>query len=250
MNVLDKHIEILENSYPGYKRLVEFGGWTAASITYCENFECEKFSSVSRHNKTDEVFILVEGKASLVVGEANSLIEVPMNESKFYNVKKGVWHALFVSPDAKLIVAENSDTGALNSDVCKDVSISDKSWLDYPDLSKYIEIKEYNDEGYKRIFEFESWTVAVINYSENFNEDNFVRIERHNETDEVFVLIDGEGTLVVGTTDNLTKVKMEKGKFYNIKKDAWHHIFLDKDAKVVIVENSDTGSHNSDLYCI
>ena len=250
MNILDKYIEIKDNNHPGYKRLVEFGGWTAASITFSDSFNREKFSSVSRHNKTDEVFVLVDGNACLLVGESDSLIEVPMEKSKFYNVKKGVWHALFASADAKLIVAENSDTGTANSEVCENVTVSDKSWSEFSGLSDYVEINEFNGEGYRRMFEYDSWTVAVINYSENFNEDKFVRVEKHNATDEVFVLVEGQATLVVGETDNLIKVKMEKGKFYNVKKEAWHHVFIDKNAEIVIVENSDTGSDNSELYYI
>lgn len=244
----DEFLTIESNNSQGYARMVEFKNWTAACITYGPGFERKNFSQASRHNDTDETFVLICGSASLLVGEPHSLIEVPMDNGKFYNVKKGTWHALFVSEDAKLIVSENSNTCPENSDVCKEVAISNKPWYEEDQLSVYLDIKEHKDIGYKRIVEFEDWTIAQINYSANFDEENFERVERHNNTDEVFVLIAGEASLMVGTPESLVRVEMEKGVFYNVKKGAWHHIFLSKDAKIVIVENSDTGSSNSDLY--
>ena len=39
---------------------------------------------------------------------------------------------------------------------------------------------------------------------------------------------------------------MEYGKVYNVKRSTWHTILLSRDASVLLVENKDTGKHNSE----
>ena len=65
-------------------------------------------------------------------------------------------------------------------------------------------------------------------------------------TDEVFVLIKGKGSLFIG--EKRTRVEMEIGKVYNVKKAVWHEMVLDEEALVLIVENDDTGKENTE-YC-
>ncbi len=105
-----------------------------------------------------------------------------------------------------------------------------------------IEILDYNGEGYSRVMSFGAWRVAMINYSERFEEKNLNLLERHMLTDEVFVLLEGEAILV----SDKNRYNMEKNKIYNVKKAVWHAIALSKDAKVLIVENIETGKENSE----
>jgi len=107
-----------------------------------------------------------------------------------------------------------------------------------------IEIYDYTGENYKTVMKFGKWRVAYLNHGNIFSEENFKRIERHNETDEVFVLLCGSATLVIG--EQLNRIKMEPYKLYNVPKGVWHHIFTEKDASVLIVENEDTSPENSD----
>jgi hypothetical protein len=46
---------------------------------------------------------------------------------------------------------------------------------------------------------------------------------------------------------NIEVVAMEPGTFYNVKKAVWHTILLSHDASTIIVENADTGMHNSEF---
>ncbi len=115
-------------------------------------------------------------------------------------------------------------------------------------MEKDVDILETNAEGYERIVEFGAWTVANINYEARYDENNFYRVERHIKTDEVFILTEGEATLIIG--EKLERVPMEKGKIYNVKKAVWHHIFLTRDAKVLVIENSDTCTENTDYWDI
>ncbi len=247
MEIPEKYLEIKRHTGEGYTRLVDFESWTAAAINYSKNFDRKNFSSVSRHNKSDETFVLIDGSATLAVGEAERLVTVDLEKNKFYNVKRGVWHALFASPDAKLIVAENSDTGAENSDTYMGAKLSDDTNQSF---EEYLETGGYDGEGYSRVIESDGWTAAVINPSDKFTKESFVRMERHNATDEVFILTEGSARLIVGEPDNPQFVEMEKYAFYNVKKGAWHHIIVDEGAKIVIVENSDTGMANSEYHSV
>lgn len=64
--------------------------------------------------ETDEIFVLLEGKATLLIGAEAE--EVPMEKFKCYNVKKGVWHTIATSPDAHVFIVENADTSDDNSE--------------------------------------------------------------------------------------------------------------------------------------
>mgnify|MGYP002589303182 CR=1 FL=1 len=119
------------------------------------------------------------------------------------------------------------------------------------ELTNECEVYDYNDDGYKALVYYNGWRVAIINYAEHFDETNFEKIERHLETDEVFILIDGQATLVVGT--DCKQIPMEKGKIYNIKKNGWHGIFVNKlypETKVIVVENADTSKENTEYLYI
>ena len=82
------------------------------------------------------------------------------------------------------------------------------------ELSPDCEVYDFNDEGYKSLVYYGGWRVAIINFADNFDKSNFEKLERHIETDEVFILIDGRATLVVGLECKF--IPMEKGKIYKI----------------------------------
>ena len=107
-----------------------------------------------------------------------------------------------------------------------------------------MNILTHDGEGYKRLLESASWTVAELNYAQRFDEGNLVRLERHLQTDEVFVLLAGEATLVVGK--ECSRVRMEAARAYVIAAGEWHHILVKPGTHVLIVENANTGAANTD----
>ncbi|HKL94143.1 MAG TPA: hypothetical protein VJZ69_02540 [Clostridia bacterium] len=107
-----------------------------------------------------------------------------------------------------------------------------------------LEIFDYNGEGYDRTLKFGTWCVAYLNYADRFSKKGMKFIERHNKTDEVFILLKGKATLLIG--ESMEKVPMEKFKGYNVKQSAYHNILVSKNAKVLIVENNDTSDENSE----
>lgn len=112
-----------------------------------------------------------------------------------------------------------------------------------------IEIKSYTEEGYQPVIDFNSWRVAVLNYCDELLVENIDKMQKHNQTDEVFVLLKGECTLFLAEgeekVENIQAQKMEPFKLYNVKKSVWHTHTLSKEAMVLIVENQDTDLSNS-----
>ena len=107
-----------------------------------------------------------------------------------------------------------------------------------------VEIYGYDGDNYKTAMKYGSWRVAFLNYGDRFSDGNLWRLERHNESDEVFVLLCGKASLIIGK--ELYRLEMEPHKIYNIPKGVWHHIFTEPGTSVLIVENEDTGADNSD----
>ena len=77
-------------------------------------------------------------------------------------------------------------------------------------------------------------------------------LERHNETDELFILLSGSCTLLYAneTADGLKleAVEMEPGRVYNIPRSLWHNTVTEHDTKLALIEDVSTGPANSDNY--
>ncbi|MGM0509330.1 MAG: hypothetical protein ACQERZ_09290 [Fusobacteriota bacterium] len=116
-------------------------------------------------------------------------------------------------------------------------------------MKKLIEEKEFIAEGYKPIVDYEKWRVAILNYIDELEIENIEKFSRHDQTDEVFVLLKGKCILFLGDGDeelgNISAKDMKPRKIYNIKKGVWHTHTLSKDAMVLIVENKNTCDENS-----
>jgi hypothetical protein len=112
-----------------------------------------------------------------------------------------------------------------------------------------LQVSEYSGEGYMPLVDFEAWRVAVLNYIDELLPERLDTMQRHDETDEVFVLLKGHCILFLGSGDATVSEVYAKDllpqKFYNVKKGCWHTHTLSEDAAVLIVENRTTTSENS-----
>lgn len=118
-------------------------------------------------------------------------------------------------------------------------------------MDKSIEIKEFPVSDYAPLIDYAGWRVAVLTYCENTRPENIKTMQKHEETDEVFVLLQGEVVLITAGSDEvpgqLEFEKMEPLKLYNIKKGVWHNHILNQEGVVLIVENRDTSDENSPI---
>jgi len=112
-----------------------------------------------------------------------------------------------------------------------------------------LEVTEYTAEGYRPLIDYGQWRVAILRYIDELRPENISHMQRHAETDEVFVLLHGRCILFLGAGDesvvSIHAQDMEPLKLYNVKQGAWHTHTLSDDATVLIVENQNTAAHNS-----
>ena len=124
MNIPNNLLEIKEYREEGYKPVVDYGAWRVAILNFIDELLPENIDFMSKHDETDEVFILLRGNCLLLIGEGNEL-EITklyaqnMVPHKIYNVKRGVWHNHVLSHDAMVLIVENQDTTETNSPIIK-----------------------------------------------------------------------------------------------------------------------------------
>ena len=111
-----------------------------------------------------------------------------------------------------------------------------------------LDILEHDGTEYRRLVNNARWTLASLNWAPRFDEKNLVEMERHNLTDEVFVLLQGKAALLVG--DRAERVEMEPLKYYNVRAGIWHHIIVSKDARVLVAENANTSKDNTEYLSL
>lgn len=107
-----------------------------------------------------------------------------------------------------------------------------------------LEVSAYDGPNYRALTSFGSWRVAMLNHGDKFAAEHPARLERHLETDEVFVLLEGNATLWIGR--EVQSVRMERNRLYNVTRGTWHQIHTEPGARCLIVENGDTSSDNSE----
>ena len=104
-------------SYSGedFKAVLTTEGWKIGLLKYSKRFS--KLCVWERHLKTDEVFVLLHGSATLYIKNSDETVEnIQMENGIVYNVPKCEWHHIVVSEDALVMVVENSDTSKENTE--------------------------------------------------------------------------------------------------------------------------------------
>ncbi len=119
-----------------------------------------------------------------------------------------------------------------------------------------LQVTSHDGRGYRPLVEHGAWLVALMGPDDEHAPETIPFFERHNETDEVFVLLAGRCILYIGdsTGDEAPGAihgrDMETGKLYNVRRGVWHNCALGADAKVLVVENADTSGANSDYVTL
>lgn len=112
----------------------------------------------------------------------------------------------------------------------------------------------FEGEGMQRVFENEKWTVGIKNWKPANDITGIDCLERHNLTDELFVLVAGSCTLLYANEVDgkleIGSVKMEPNKVYNIPATLWHNTVTCKDTKMILIEDSNTSMENSDILTL
>lgn len=117
-------------------------------------------------------------------------------------------------------------------------------------MDKAVEVTDISGKGFVPLASVNNAQIALLSYIDELKLDNISYVEAHNETDEIFMLMEGQCFLILAQVDNgiitgFEIKEMQKNKLYNVKKGVFHHHVLTVDAKVLIYENKNTNYHNS-----
>lgn len=107
-------VDVAAHDAPGYKPLIRSGGdWMAAIMNGTET-SWRVPETIEKHPGTDELFVLLSGRAMMIVAGADDqpgeIAQAEMVPNVLYNVKAGVWHATPQSPDARFLIIERTGT--------------------------------------------------------------------------------------------------------------------------------------------
>jgi mannose-6-phosphate isomerase-like protein (cupin superfamily) len=109
-----------------------------------------------------------------------------------------------------------------------------------------LDVFAWQGEGYQPFVAHRGWLVALMNWAPRFDPANVGPVERHNQTDEVFVLTKGRSALFIEADGAVQAVDMQPGVIYNVTAGTWHGTLGTHDASWLIVESGDTSDENSD----
>lgn len=110
---------------------------------------------------------------------------------------------------------------------------------------KIIDTYNPGTAGYNPFLIGPLWQVAVLNYAPAEALEQIDKLDIHHQTDEVFVLLEGEAVLIAAQIEGATLLgydlqPMQAGVTYNIRRNVWHKIAMEEGSRVLIVENSHT----------
>lgn len=110
-----------------------------------------------------------------------------------------------------------------------------------------IDIYTWDEPGYQPLVLSHDWQVALLNADANCMLENLGRIERHNHTDEVFILSHGQSALLVRNESESKVIDMQPGVIYNVPCSVWHTLLSSPDASWIIVENRNTHLNDNEV---
>lgn len=114
-------------------------------------------------------------------------------------------------------------------------------------MTNLLEIHQYEGVGYQPLVFSDGWQAALLNWEPLFDLAHAGEIERHNQTDEVFVLWRGRALIFVSDGERLQAEEMKTGAIYNVPRGVWHNLLASRDASWIIVENRGTHLQDTEL---
>lgn len=121
-------------------------------------------------------------------------------------------------------------------------------------LDELLEIYEHREDNFKPVVDYGAWRVALLNSGSASVPDNITFLQKHNETDEIFVLLSGKCVLFVADGEDrpggIYAEVLQPLKVYNVKRGVWHTHILTEGTAVLVVENRDTTAMNSPKYLV
>lgn len=108
-------IDVYSFAGEDFGRMFAGDGWQTAFLNNGPKFGHRR--PPERHMRSDELFVLLQGEATLFIGEEGR--EVKMEKGRLYNVRRGTWHQIVAEKESRVLVVENTgDIGTEQWDNC------------------------------------------------------------------------------------------------------------------------------------
>ncbi|NBJ94125.1 cupin domain-containing protein [Parablautia muri] len=115
-----------------------------------------------------------------------------------------------------------------------------------------LQIFTHDEPGYQPLIDYGGWRVAVLNACTMYLPDHIAYFDRHLESDEVFILLNGSCGILLGgqgqKPESVSCTWLSPGRIYNVPVNTWHTLFMMPDSKLTVIENQNTGLSNSPRY--
>jgi len=109
-----KLIETYKIEEEGYHPFLIREGWQVAQLNYLDELHIKNIKKIEIHFQTDEVFLLLKGKAVLILAEFledEPIFELELMKSNvIYNVPKNTWHTIAMEEGSEVLIVEKSNT--------------------------------------------------------------------------------------------------------------------------------------------
>lgn len=113
---------VFEFEGEGIECVYDNGKWVACIKNWKPNNDIESIERLEVHHESDEQFILVKGKAILLLAESKDSFDdtklIPMEIGKIYNVPKENWFNTITEKNTKLMYVQDAGTTDKNSEYC------------------------------------------------------------------------------------------------------------------------------------
>ena len=107
-------IEVFEHTGEGISEVYNNGKWLLSINNWREVNSVEKIARLEIHYTTDQQFMLISGKACLLLApegmdDTTKIQVLPLEVGKIYNLPVKTWFNNVLSKDCKLMYCESSD---------------------------------------------------------------------------------------------------------------------------------------------
>lgn len=104
----------------GIKCVYDNGNWVICIKNWKPNNDIECIERLEVHHESDEQFILLEGKAILLIADREERFDstkmISMEKGKVYNVPKETWFNTITEKATKLVYVQDAGTSEKNSE--------------------------------------------------------------------------------------------------------------------------------------
>ena len=116
------YADIYSHEAEGIQCVFDNKKWVVCIKNWKPNNDVDQIQYLEIHHATDEQFILVKGKALLLVASRDEkgfdIQVIPMEQGKVYNVPAECWFYSITQKDTKMMYVQDSNCSMENSDFC------------------------------------------------------------------------------------------------------------------------------------